>query len=88
MRLICHSIDTRTRRLVSTDAFLQFNEHDVLPNAERVSKKEADASAEKEYVQFAAERRVPLAAEGANYNVKILEAAANALPKLNQPKKK
>jgi len=39
MRLICHSVDTPTKRSVLTDAFLQFNEHDALPNAERVSKK-------------------------------------------------
>jgi hypothetical protein len=67
-----------------TDAFLQFNESDVL----RVSKKEADASAEKEYTQFAAKRRALLESEGAEDNVNVLEAAAKALPKSNQPKKK
>ncbi len=84
MRQICHSIDTRTRQRALTNAFLQFNESDVL----RVSKKEADASAEKEFTQFAAKRRALLESEGAKYNANMLEAAAKALPKSKQPKKK
>ena len=63
------------------DAFLKFNERDVLEGAGRVSKKQADAHAEGEYEQFAAQRRAFLEAEGAESNVRALEDAANALPK-------
>jgi hypothetical protein len=63
------------------DAFLKFNERDVLDGAGRVSKKQADAHAEAQYEAFAAQRRALLEAEGAEVNVRALEAAANALPK-------
>ena len=66
------------------DAFLVFNERNVLPHAGRVSKKQADAHAECEYEQFAARRRALLEAEGAEFNVRTLEEAAKVLPK---PKK-
>lgn len=66
------------------NAFLTFNERDVLPDAGRVSKKQADAYAEGEYEKFAARRRALLEAEGAEFNVRALEEAAKALPK---PKK-
>ena len=62
------------------DAFLAFNDRNVLPNAGRVSKQQADAHAEQEYALFAAQRRALLEAEGAKHNVKMLEAAAKALP--------
>lgn len=67
------------------DAFLKFNERDVLEGAGRVSKKQADAHAEDQYEQFAVQRRALLEAEGAEFNVRALEDAAKALPK---PKKK
>lgn len=67
------------------DAFLKFNDRDVLEGAGRVSKKQADAHAEGQYEQFAAQRRALLEAEGAEFNVRALEDAAKALP---QPKKK
>lgn len=63
------------------DAFLKFNERDVLEGAGRVSKTEAAAHAEDQYVQFAAQRRTLLEAEGAEANVRALEEAAKALPK-------
>ena len=63
------------------DAFLKFNDRNVLNGAGRVSKKQADAHAEGEYEQFAAQRRAFLEAEGAEVNVRALEAAAKALPK-------
>lgn len=66
------------------DAFLKFNDRDVLEGAGRVSKKQADALAEGEYEQFAAQRRAFLEAEGAESNVRALEDAANALPKPKQ----
>lgn len=46
------------------DAFLQFNERDVLPDAGKVSKKQADAHAVDEFEQFAARRRALLEQAG------------------------
>lgn len=66
------------------DAFLRFNERDVLDGTGRVAKKQADAHAEAQYEQFAAGRRALLEAEGAEFNGRALEDAAKALAK---PKK-
>jgi hypothetical protein len=63
------------------DAFLSFNERNVLDGPGRVTKKEADTHAEAEYEQFAAQRRAFLEAEGAEFNVLALEEAARALGK-------
>ncbi|MES2353730.1 MAG: virulence RhuM family protein [Pseudomonadota bacterium] len=68
------------------DAFLKFNDRNVLPNAGRASKNQADSHAEEEYAQFAAQRRALLEAEGAEHNVKMLEQAAKALPKTKRKK--
>ncbi|HYE36651.1 virulence RhuM family protein [Methylocaldum sp.] len=69
------------------DAFLKFNDRNVLPNAGSVSKKQADAHAESEYARFATERRALLEAEGTEHNIKMLEAAAKMLPSPNRRKK-
>ncbi len=69
------------------DAFLKFNERDVLDGAGQVSKKRADAHAEGQYEQFAAQRRAMLEAEGAEVNVRALEAAAKALPRPDKTRK-
>lgn len=69
------------------DAFLKFNERDVLDGAGQVSKKRADAHAEGQYEQFAAQRRAILEAEGAKFNVRALEAAAKTLSKINKTRK-
>jgi hypothetical protein len=66
------------------DAFLTFNERDVLPSAGRVSKKQADAHAENEYAQFSAQRRTLLEAQGLEADMHSLEESLKALPK---PKK-
>ncbi len=63
------------------DAFLQFNERDVLNGAGRVSRKQADVHAEGQYEQFAAQRRALFEIEGAEFNVRALEAAAKELSK-------
>lgn len=63
------------------DDFLTFNDRDVLHGAGQVSKKRADAHAKSQYEQFAAQRRAMLESEGAEVNVRALEAAAKALPK-------
>ncbi len=69
------------------DAFLKFNDRDVLDGAGQVSKTRADAHAEGQYEQFAARRRAMLEAEGAEVNVRALEAAAKALPKPDKTRK-
>ena len=63
------------------DAFLSFNERNVLDGPGRVTKKEADTHAEAEYEQFAAQRRALLEAEGAEFNILALEEAARTLGK-------
>lgn len=63
------------------DAFLKFNDRQVLPNIGSVSKHEADAHAEAEYERFAARRRAFLESEGETQRVGALEQAAKALPK-------
>lgn len=66
------------------DAFLAFNERDVLEGAGRISHKQAGIHAEAQYEEYAARRRALLEAEGAELNLHELEAAAKELPK---PKK-
>ena len=58
------------------DAFLSFNERQVLAGAGKVSHKQAVAHAQSEYEQFAAQRRVALEAEGEAYAVRMLGAAS------------
>ncbi len=69
------------------DAFLKFNERGLLDGAGQVSKRRADAHAEGQFEQFAAQRRAMLEAEGAEVNVRALEAAAKALPKPDKTRK-
>ena len=63
------------------DAFLQFNDREVLANAGTIGKQQADALAEAEYEKFAARRRELLEAEGEGSNLSALEAFASTLPK-------
>lgn len=63
------------------DAFLTFNERQVLAGAGHVSRKQADAHAESQYEQFAALRRAQLESEGAAASIKALEDVAKVLPK-------
>lgn len=58
------------------DAFLSFNERQVLTGAGTVSHKDAVAHAEGQYEQFAAQRRARLEAEGEAYAVRVLAAPA------------
>jgi hypothetical protein len=58
------------------DAFLNFNERQVLVGAGKVSHKQAVAHAQGEYEQFAAQRRAALEAEGAAYAVRMLGTAS------------
>lgn len=54
------------------DAFLRFNERQVLAGAGKVSHKQAVAHAQNEYEQFAAQRRSALEAEGEAYAAHML----------------
>ncbi|WP_146094499.1 virulence RhuM family protein [Xanthomonas arboricola] len=56
------------------DAFLSFNDRQVLVGAGKVSHKQAVAHAQSEYEQFAAQRRAALEAEGKAYAVRMLDA--------------
>ncbi|MGG7056520.1 virulence RhuM family protein [Nitrosomonas sp. ANs5] len=58
------------------DQFLQFNEREVLDNAGRVSKQQADAKAGREYDAFAAQRRAKLEEAGAADTIRMLEEIA------------
>ena len=59
------------------DAFLRFNERQVLSGPGRVSNKDAAARAEGEYEQFAARRRAAKEVEGEAYAERLLEAPAS-----------
>ena len=61
------------------DSFLAFNERDILGDAGRVSREQAEAHAQAEYEQFAAKRRALLEAEGAEFQSRALEDAARTL---------
>lgn len=73
--------DWRTR----LDRFLRFNERPVLPDKGRVTKADADARAEAEYVQFAARRRALLEAHGARDNLQALASAAKRVSATKKP---
>lgn len=55
------------------DAFLSFNDRQVLVGAGKVSHKQAVAHAQSEYEQFAAQRRTRLEVEGEAYAERLLE---------------
>lgn len=66
------------------DAFLSFNDRQVLVGAGKVSHKQAVAHAQSEYEQFAAQRRAALEAEGEAYAVRILGAPSADADTLNE----
>jgi hypothetical protein len=63
------------------DEFLEFNERNVLPDAGKVSREEADRKAIAEYEEFAARRREYLEAQA----LRELEDQAKKLPKMRKP---
>lgn len=67
------------------DAFLAFNDREVLPGPGHVSKEQADLHATQVYEQFAAERRTRLELEGEGFNLRTLEAAAKARRQAEEP---
>lgn len=58
------------------DAFLSFNERQVLVGAGKVSHKQAVAHAQNEYEQFAAQRRAALEAKGEAYAIRMLGSSS------------
>jgi hypothetical protein len=66
------------------DAFLNFNDRQVLVGAGKVSHKQAVAHAQNEYEQFAAQRRAGLELEGEAYAVRMLGAASADVDTLNE----
>ena len=63
------------------DEFLRFNERDVLPDAGRVSREEADRKAHAEYETFAAQQRALAEQAGEEAAMKALEASVKKLPR-------
>jgi len=61
------------------DAFLAFNERDVLHNFGKVSKKEADLKAKEEYKKFSVQRRAEREEQGQIETIKALEDVAKTL---------
>ncbi len=62
------------------DEFLKFNEHDVLPNAGNISKKQADDRARLEYEKFEVKRREYIENLAEDEYLRDLEQAAKQLP--------
>ncbi len=58
------------------DSFLSFNDRDILPNAGKISKKQADKKAKDEYSKFSAKRREEKERLGSIENIKALEQIA------------
>ena len=67
------------------NAFLAFNERDVLSDAGKVSHEAAKRHAESEYRTYAAERRALRETDGTEASVKVLEAAGKAVEKKTRP---
>ena len=55
------------------DGFLRFNEREILPDAGKVTKKDADEKAREEYDRFAERRREQLENQGAEDTIRRLE---------------
>jgi hypothetical protein len=68
------------------DDFLQLNDRNVLPDAGRVSREDADEKAADEYERFAAWRRAKLEADAEADVLNQLEDVVKELPRPNKPK--
>ena len=65
------------------DDFLKFNDRNILTNAGRISKKNADLHARNEYERFTERRREYKELGGQNESIKQLEEAAKQLLRKN-----
>jgi hypothetical protein len=63
------------------DEFLQFHEREVLPDAGKVTRKEADLKASKDYEEFTQQRRLALEAQAEEDQIHELESLARRLGK-------
>ena len=61
------------------DEFLKFNERNVLPDAGKISKQDADTHAKTEYDRFEKRRREYKELAGQDDNIRQLEAAAKEI---------
>ena len=66
------------------DAFLAFNEYNILQHAGNISKKQADGYARNEYEQFDSKRRDYIESQAEEEYIKDLEQAAKQLPAQNK----
>ncbi len=70
------------------DDFLRFNEREVLPDAGRVSREEADRKAQEEFDLFERRRRAEVEAKAEAELLRQVEALAKQAGKKRRPKKK
>ncbi len=64
------------------DEFLRFNERNVLPDAGKVSREDAERRAHEEYARFEERRRLAAEAAGETDAIEALEQAAKQVEKL------
>jgi hypothetical protein len=69
------------------DDFLRFNEREVLTDAGRVRREDADRHAHEVYDRFAERRREARETEGEGETLRALESVAKTLPKRSGSKK-
>jgi len=67
-------------------SFLTFHDRKILPDAGKVSKKEADEHAKIEYDKFAVQRRESKEISGQEDSIKLLEATAKLLSESKEEK--
>jgi len=73
---------------IRLDEFLRFNDRSVLPDAGRVTRREADEKAAREYEQFEQRRRADLEAQGQADTLNLLQDAVKELPPRKKTPKK
>lgn len=66
------------------NAFLEFNDYNILQNAGTISKKQADNYARHEYEKFESQRRAYIESQAEEEYIKDLEQAAKQLPSNNK----
>ena len=66
--------------------FLNLNEREILPDAGKVSREEADRQAEEQYEAFAARRRAALEAQGEQDLLTLLDAEVKKVPRRQKRK--
>jgi hypothetical protein len=80
-QIFLHNWETRL------DDFLLLNERAILPDAGKVSRRQADTLAEQEYDRFAARRRTQLEDDAQADTLKQLEDELKKLPATKKPKR-